>query len=551
MKVETLFNANEKITIESYLSKCGVKDVDKYLKATTTDSPSNYNNIDKWCKALNECVMDNKKIYLLEDSDCDGLFSTVVQYMYCKMIDINCNIEIMVHSQNNPKSHGLNDEEVMNYLLSKEPSYLFINDASTNDVEEVKQLYDLGWKIVCSDHHQSNKNNIEPYCILVNNQISPNVENKGLSGTGIVWKCCKRYDEIFDYNYASNLISFVALSIISDSMDLTYNENYSFIKWGRERIHTNLIPFINGLNKDGQYDTNKAFSFGLITCFNSLIRLGTTQDKVELTLALCGEYNNVNDLIKKCKDYHNKQSNEVKKLMNNNVDIIYNDNVIIAKINEKTPLTGLVANKMLSKYNKSIILVHNRSNNECAGSVRANINLKELCDKSGLFNYNFGHNFAYGTSYDISNEQNIITYFKENLKEYEPKYQVLCSYNINTLQSDLFFFNDNFKGYFGSGIPIPQVHIQSFTLDSQDIQVLGASKTTIKFIKNGVEFIKFFCGQDIKDKLHIDSKKNVKIQVELIGELGINEFRGQKKYQIIINEVEVKDKNNLSIDDLF
>ena len=53
-------------------------------------------------------------------SDCDGLFSTTIQYMYCKLINPNCDIEIIVHSQDNPKAHGLNDSEVMEYLLSQD-----------------------------------------------------------------------------------------------------------------------------------------------------------------------------------------------------------------------------------------------------------------------------------------------------------------------------------------------------------------------------------------------------------------------------------------------
>ena len=48
------------------------------------------------------------------------------------------------------------------------------------------------------------------------------------------------------------------------------------MKWGRIKIHPNLQPFVDALNKD---DTNRGFSYGMIPCLNSMIRLGTKYNK--------------------------------------------------------------------------------------------------------------------------------------------------------------------------------------------------------------------------------------------------------------------------------
>ena len=68
MKINNLFNQDEEITIESYLSKCGVDDFNRYSKAMTVESTSNYDNIDKWCEALRGWFESSKRMYLLEDS---------------------------------------------------------------------------------------------------------------------------------------------------------------------------------------------------------------------------------------------------------------------------------------------------------------------------------------------------------------------------------------------------------------------------------------------------------------------------------------------------
>ena len=47
MKINELFDKGEDINIQSYLTKCGVDNVEEYLKGCTLEDDKNYNNIDK------------------------------------------------------------------------------------------------------------------------------------------------------------------------------------------------------------------------------------------------------------------------------------------------------------------------------------------------------------------------------------------------------------------------------------------------------------------------------------------------------------------------
>lgn len=460
--------------------------------------------------------------------------------MYCKLVNLNCIIEPIFHDKN-PKAHGLNDDEVMGYLKSQESSYLFINDASTNDTDFMEELVDLKWLIYTTDHHLQSIDN--PYCTLVNNQISNNVINKGLSGTGVIWKCLKRYDEIYGYNYAKGLISYVMCSIISDSMSLLYEENYSFIKWGKMNIHKNLVPFIETFNKG---DTNKDYSYGFVVKINSTIRLGTLDDKNDLFYALCGELDDMDDLINRMNKLHTKQSNEVNKLIENNVEEVYNNKIGLFNINTKSSLTGLVANKLMSKYNKPILLVYKNEKGECSGSCRSPIPIKNQLNKSGLFVFNEGHLSSFGTCYMKDKEQDIINYF-ENMELEEPTETVLLSTNTSSLSNNLFNFKEDNKQYFGTNIPIPKFHIHSIYINGKDIRELG-NGSAIKFSYKSVDFIKFFCSKDLKEQLHIG--KNKQLSIEVIGELDKNIFRNKITNQVIIDKIEVKDYNK-SINNIF
>lgn len=58
----------------------------------------------------------------------------------------------------------------------------------------------------------------------------------------------------------------------------------------------------------------------------------------------------------------------------------------------------------------------------------------------------------------------------------------------------------------------------------------------------------FFMSKEKCEQLYVGKNKNYKI--EIIGELGINEFRGKRTKQIIVQDYEISD-DELSIEDIF
>lgn len=54
MKIKSLFDSNENITIQEYLKRCGIDDVEEYLSGGTKyiESPDKYDNMDKGYEIL-------------------------------------------------------------------------------------------------------------------------------------------------------------------------------------------------------------------------------------------------------------------------------------------------------------------------------------------------------------------------------------------------------------------------------------------------------------------------------------------------------------------
>jgi CRISPR/Cas system CSM-associated protein Csm4 (group 5 of RAMP superfamily) len=133
----------------------------------------------------------------------------------------------------------------------------------------------------------------------------------------------------------------------------------------------------------------------------------------------------------------------------------------------------------------------------------------------------------------------------------ESAISVIQSYDIKSIPQSLFKCFIDYDELWGNDLPIPQVHIKPFILNSQDVQLMGKNKTTIKFTKDNLTFIKFFCNQEFKDKFFLSDKQNHRLQIEIIGELGINTYNGQSSKQCVINHIEVIEKNINNIDDIF
>ena len=87
----------------------------------------------------------------------------------------------------------------------------------------------------------------------------------------------------------------------------------------------------------------------------------------------------------------------------------------------------------------------------------------------------------------------------------------------------------------GNGIEEPLIAVENINLTNSDISLIGQDKTTVKFVIDGITYIKF------KDKDFIEKLlNNSRMRINLIGKAAINEWAGECKPQIIIENYEIK-----------
>ena len=445
----------------------------------------------------------------------------------------------------NPKAHGLEDDQVMQELSEREPSLLIIPDAGTNNDKECKKLKNKGWEVICLDHHELESGNNN--AIVVNCQTSDRVVNKSASGTLVTWHAM----HLMDARLANEYASYVAISTISDGMSFLTDENITFILHGLPRVHPNLKALVDSVQKD-YYPMSWSFG-GFVPKANATIRLGDIVEKRCLFNVVAGidkEEFDIERVSKIIKHYHTLQNQLASSILEENVTIENEDaNVLICKLDIKTSLTGLVANKLMGRTGKSVLMLHDRDDGNCDGSVRSPFededDFRGRLNSSGLFNYNSGHPSSFGTSYKRENEELIKKFFEDFPKPCYTVYKKLTPNQLTTSEIEPFGDLNVLWCSNTNKLVEPKYYIK-MTLRADNIDVIGATKTTIKFYDptSRFQFIKFFCTHEWIDKL----KKNKEIVVEMIGTPKWNEYNGRRSPQFLIDRMEFRE---FGFDDLF
>ena len=125
MQINPLFKENELINLQTYLNKHNIQNIKDFISPPIQyiENPMLFKNIRQGIDLIKKYI--NRHIYLLVDADCDGYTSASELYLHLKRINPNIKITPLIHKV---KLHGLNDEFILNYLLTVEPTLLIIPD---------------------------------------------------------------------------------------------------------------------------------------------------------------------------------------------------------------------------------------------------------------------------------------------------------------------------------------------------------------------------------------------------------------------------------------
>jgi len=570
MKYTLISPPDDKLTVvEQVLVNRGINlaDVSRYLKTTDSElhNPKLLDFIEEAAHLFIEHLEKGHKIYVQVDSDCDGYTSSafLLNYIWRYNSKYFDQFKFALHAG---KEHGLSKEFVIN-VERNEFRLIIVPDAGSNQHEEHRILRDKGIDCIVLDHHEAHERSRS--ASVINPQLDE-YPNKQLSGVGIVYKFCKVLDELFGVSIADQLLDLVALGMVADMVDMREFETRHLIIKGTTNI-TN--PFIKALVERQAYSmkdgvTPSALGFYIAPIINAIIRVGEPEEKILLFSAMLEKYayktipstkrgaksgeteTYVEQAVRQGANIRSRQNRmrdaglelinniiKEKKLDENKIIIVEVEDII-----DKN-LSGLIANQLMYRYQRPVLLLRNTGDGLFQGSGRGYdksdlMDLKQFLSDSDLVEYAEGHSNAFGVGISDKKREELIKYSNEELKsiDFSPRFLVDFIYEADNINYQDLMDIGFLKDLWGKGVEEVFVVVKNLKVTKTNLTLMSPDNSPTLKIQNGlVSFIKFKSSKEEYESLLSDGF----ISIDLIGKCTINEWNGNITPQILVESYEV------------
>ena len=525
-----------------------VKDTFLYPSRNTI-SDHVYKNMYEGSELMFKHIREGNLICVLPDSDCDGMCSGTMIYRFIKDDVGHKNITYVLHK--GKKAHGLT-KEIVEEIKQIKPKLLIIPDAGSSDYKMHMYLRELGIEILVIDHHESEEYSND--AIVINNQLDEG-GNKTLCGAGMVLKFIEYVCRLFKApNYAEKYYDLAGVALVADSMIISNDETRYYVMEGLRNINNELLK---ALVDEERRKNFTLISYDIAPSINSIIRIGSDEEKDMLFKALIGETENITmnirgkgDVTMPLADSVNiianrlksKQTRQIKKVLEDESTMIITDNlpysILIFEGEEFSSLTGLIATKLVEKYDKPAIVVREKDGSYY-GSARTPDsfpNFRSHLLQTGLFIFCAGHQGAFGLGISKENMTNLIT-TRLNTSLSDNAYLVDRAYLDGCVSAFDIMAVSELQDYWCKGLEEPMFYIKLEGVHKNNVHLIGSKNDTIKITNNNIVFIKFKCEEEEITPFLTGEQYNL----EIIGKFNTNEWRGSVTPQVIIEKMKIKE----------
>ena len=531
---------------------------------------------------LATAINGNKIILIWIDSDTDGYTSAASLVNYLHNLFPAFTENNIIFKFHKGKEHGIIADEIPDSV-----GLVIAPDSSSNDYEEHKKLKERGIDVLVIDHHEAEM--VSPYACVINNQLC-DYPTKSLSGVGMVYKFCQFIDNIMDMDYANELLDLVALGMIADMMDLRDFETKQLITMGLKDIRNPF--FVNMVDRNAyslQGDiTPIGVAFYIAPYVNATIRMGSQEEKrlmfesmlthkayIQIPSTKRGCKGQMESLVEQatrnCINIKNRQTKArdntletVERLIAEN-NLLENKILIIcvpSNIYIEKNLTGLIANQLMAKYQRPVLLLNETIQKEdiydgsnlnllftveekCwEGSARGYdksslTDFRQFCQHSGIVMYAEGHANAFGFGIKDKALKEFINYCNIYLAytTFEPCYHVDFIFSADNFNGNDIIEIADLKSLWGQGIEEPFIALTNIKVSKNNIQLMSPDKNpTLKItLPNKTSLIKFKSSQEEYEKLSTEGL----ITLDIVGRCEKNVWNGNISPQIIIEDYDI------------
>ena len=364
-----------------------------------------------------DAIEKQEKILIYGDFDCDGVTSTSL--LYKTLLHLGADVEFYIPNRET-ENHGLNTKALVKLIAKHRTKLIITVDCGISDVEQVNFANGFKVDVIITDHHEAPPELPDAFAII--NPKAMNALDKDLSveqiealnelaGVGVAFKlACALLEQKKDYDFAQELLPFVAVGTIADVVPILY-ENRSFVNAGLKLIESGKHYGLTKLLNIAGYDlkngiTSENIAFGVAPRINAAGRLDTVDNAVKLLISdnkteidfCCEELNNLNRIRQDLCD----------SIFQEAVAMVQNEppaaGIVLYKPDWHIGIIGIVASKLVEYFYKPVFLMTKDENTgfvRCSSRSIPEVHIRNvIADNENLFEYFGGHSQAAGLVFD-------------------------------------------------------------------------------------------------------------------------------------------------------
>jgi single-stranded-DNA-specific exonuclease len=373
-------------------------------KLSSLSDPFLLPDMDKAVDRILAAIDKKERIILYGDYDVDGLTSTTLLQRILKQY--NAVVECFL-PQRKEEGYGLSDKGIARCLSEYRPQLLIAIDCGTSSVEEIKLVRQNKVEVVVLDHHECP--DVLPECEALVNPKRGN-DFTYLCSVGLTFKVGhalmkKRPNpkiQLKDY------LDLVALGTVADLVPLVA-ENRILVKKGLEQLAVTKWQGIKTLAKKAGVKTpwvSSDVGFKIGPRLNAAGRLGEAKRAFHLLMASAEEEaEELADALEEENQNRREIGEDVLKLaeqqVSQRINLQRDATIIVGDEGWHEGVIGIVASKLMGKYNRPCIVVgfdeHGLGKGSCR-SVRGFSLVKALHACEAHLDKYGGHDMAAGLS---------------------------------------------------------------------------------------------------------------------------------------------------------
>ena len=523
----------------------------------TLPNPFILKDMDKAIDRSLKVILNKEKIGIFGDYDVDGATSTAILGQYFRSLKIDFEIHI---PDRKTEGFGPNENAFIEFI-NKGVNLIFTVDCGTLSFEPVNFAKNKSIDVIILDHHQSEIKLPNAHSIVNPNRFDDRSELNYLCAAGVCFLFLIALNKrLRDQNWFKlnniiepdliKILDLVSLGTVCDVVPLV-GLNRAIVKQGLKVLtNKNNLGLKTLIELNNIESTISAYHLGFVLGprINAGGRVGKSShganlllnDNPQETFKLASELNIYN------KERQILESELIKKILN--IDFQNNSDPVIVLQGENwhEGIIGIIASRVKEKFNKPTIIISVTS--ELGKGSARSIHGFDIGSsiigavQSGLLIKGGGHKMAAGFTIDIKKIEEFKKFlfkkFKSINMNLEDKKKYYYDFEIAPSAINIDFFEKiNLLAPFGSGNLEPRFLIKDLKIVNSKIVgekhiksvLAGSDSSVLKTISfNSVD-------TDLSSYLLKKNSKNFNI----VGKLSLNEWRGQKNVEFIIDDISV------------